>query len=67
MPGYTDKSRQYLRLAAENDRRAANTDNAQLKALFSTIAVQYRDLALQIDDPERSRAEMIASTETKRK
>ena len=63
MPGYTDKSRRYLRLAAENDLRAAGTDNVKLKALFLQ---QYRDLALQIDDPEQWRAKMIAANRTKK-
>jgi hypothetical protein len=57
----TDKSRRYLRLAAENDKRAAATENARLKALFSKMAVQYRDLADQMDDPE------IASVQAKQK
>jgi len=51
MPGCTDKSRQYLRLAVENYKRAGAAESPELKAKFSEIAAQYRDLALQIDDP----------------
>jgi len=51
MPGYTDKSQQYLRLAVENYKRAGVAESPELKAKFTEIAAHYRDLALQIDDP----------------
>jgi hypothetical protein len=35
----------------ERRARAAGSANAKLKALFLQGAAQYRDLALQIDDP----------------
>src|SRR5258708_1996559 len=52
-----DKSKRYLRWAAANEGRAASTYNEEFKTLFLQIAAQYRDLAEQIDDPERSRLE----------
>ena len=45
MAGDTDKSRQYLQLAAANERRAASADGEKLKTLFLRMAAQYRDLA----------------------
>ena len=45
MPGYTDKSRRYLRLSVENDKRATSTNNPELKLNFLQIAVLYRNLA----------------------
>ena len=56
MPGYTDRSRRYLRLAAEHEKRSADAQSSELKAKFLAVASQYRDLAMQIDDPERWRA-----------
>ena len=58
MPGYTDKSRHYLRLAVENYKRAGAAESPKLKAKFSEIAAQYRDLALQIDDPVQWRVSL---------
>jgi hypothetical protein len=52
-----DKSKRYLRWAAANEGRAASTYNEEFKTLFLQLAAQYRDLAEQIDDPERSRLE----------
>jgi hypothetical protein len=63
----TDKSRRYLRLAVENEQRAARTENAKLKATFLQIAAQYRDLALQIDDPKQWRAKLMESGRAKQK
>ena len=51
MPGNADKSRQYLRLAVENYKRAGAAESPELKAKFMEIAARYRDLALQLDDP----------------
>jgi hypothetical protein len=51
MPGYTNKSRRYLHLAAANERRAASAYDEKLKTVFLRIAAEYRDLAEQIDDP----------------
>jgi hypothetical protein len=56
MPGYTDRSRRYLRLAAEYEKRSADAQSPELKAKILAVASQYRDLAMQIDDPERWRA-----------
>lgn len=61
MPGYTDKSQQYLRLAVENYKRAGAAESPELKAKFSQIAARYRDLALQIDDPAQGRASLVRS------
>jgi hypothetical protein len=44
MPGYTDKSQQYLRLAIENYKRAGAAESPELKARFTEIAAHYRDL-----------------------
>ena len=52
----TDKATENLRFAAASDVRAASTRHEGLKALFLRIAEQYRDLALQIEDPEKWRA-----------
>jgi hypothetical protein len=51
MPGTIDKSKRYLWLATENERRAAEAVYPALKALFLQLASQYRDMAEQIDDP----------------
>jgi hypothetical protein len=48
MPGNADKSRQYLRLAVENYKRAGAAESPELKAKFMEIAARYRDLALQL-------------------
>jgi hypothetical protein len=50
-----------------HDKRARSTDNTELKTVFRQIAAQYRDLALQIDDPEQWRAKLIASDKAKQK
>jgi hypothetical protein len=51
MPGYSEKSRRYLRLAVENYKRAGEAESPELKQKFMEIAAEYRDLALEIDDP----------------
>ena len=51
MPGYTDKSRHYLRLAVENYKRSGEAQSPELKQKFMEIAAEYRDLALELDDP----------------
>ena len=62
MPGYTDKSRQYLRLAVENYKRAGAAEvEPGMKAKFCEIAARYRDLALQMDDPAEWRASILKS------
>ena len=43
IPGYTDKSRRYLRLAAEHEKRSAAAQNLELKAKFLDVAAQDRD------------------------
>jgi hypothetical protein len=61
MANGTDKAREYLSFAAVSERRAASTHHEGLKTLFLQIAAQYRDLALQIEDPEKWRAQLIES------
>ena len=56
MPGYTEKSRRYLRLAVENYKRAGEAQSPELKQKFMEIAAEYRDLALELDDPAQWRA-----------
>jgi hypothetical protein len=51
MPGYSDISRRYLRLAVLNYQRAECCDSPEAKAKFCETARQYADSALQIDDP----------------
>ncbi|MDQ1454317.1 MAG: hypothetical protein QOK38_4183 [Acidobacteriaceae bacterium] len=67
IPGYTDRSRRYLRLAAEHEKRSADAQSLELKAKFLEVAAQYRELALQLDDPEKWRANLIESSEAKQK
>jgi hypothetical protein len=67
MPGLTEKSRKYLQLAAENDKRAAETKNTELKRIFLELASGYRELAELIDDPEQWRAKLVASATAKEK
>jgi hypothetical protein len=46
MPGSTEeKSRRYLQLAAENEKRASETKNSELKRKFLELASGYRELA----------------------
>ena len=51
MPGYTDQSRKYLRLAVVNYQRAGACDSPEAKAKFFELAREYADLALRLDDP----------------
>jgi hypothetical protein len=60
MPGYTDQSRRYLRLAVENYKRANATKDPELNAKFIETAAGYSDLALQIDDPPQWEAKSAA-------
>jgi hypothetical protein len=50
-----------LELVTKNEKRAAETENPQLKKIFLDLAAGYRELAEQIDDPELWRARMTAS------
>jgi len=50
MPGYTDKSRRYLRLADEQTHRAETALGPHTRSMFLALARQYRELAGQIDD-----------------
>jgi hypothetical protein len=52
MPGQTEQSKRFLRLAAESEKLAADPEHSELKTRLLEIADQYRDLALQIDDPK---------------
>jgi hypothetical protein len=67
MPGYTDKSRGYLRLAVENYKRSSSTVDPGLKRKLLEIAAGYRELALQIDDPAQWRVNLMGSREAKQK
>jgi hypothetical protein len=49
MPGYTEKSREYLCRAVEHEQRAANALDPKLKETFLGIARGYRRLAEQLD------------------
>jgi hypothetical protein len=51
VPGHTDKSREYLLHAVENERHAADAADPKFKAIFLQIARQYRKLAGQLDAP----------------
>ena len=61
MPENTEKSKRYLWLARENERRAAQTSHPPLKALFVELASEYRNSAEQVNDPVRWRAKHVAS------
>jgi hypothetical protein len=67
MPGHTDKSKHYLRLAVENYKRAGAAQSPELKAKFTGIAAHYRDLALQLDDPAQWHANILQSATAKPK
>jgi hypothetical protein len=51
VPGYTDKSREYLRYVVDHEARAAKADNPKLSKIFLQIANEYRTLAGQLDAP----------------
>jgi hypothetical protein len=55
MPGYTDKSRRFLRLAGEHIHRAEAALSPKSRSTYLQLAHQYRELAEQIDDPARWR------------
>jgi hypothetical protein len=59
MPGFTDKSRRYLRLADEQTHRAEAALTAMSRSMYLQLAKQYRELAGQLDDPGRWRARPI--------
>jgi hypothetical protein len=67
MPGATEKSRKYLQLAAENDKRASETKRPELKRLFLELADGYRELAELIHDPVQWRAKLTASAIARQK
>jgi hypothetical protein len=56
MPGYTDKSRKFLRIADEHTHRAESALNPRSKWTFLQLAKRYRELAEQIDNPSQWRA-----------
>src|SRR5271165_2977515 len=66
MPGYTDKSRKYLRLADEQTHRAEAALGAKSKSMYLQLAKQYRDLAEQIDDPAHWRARPMPADKSKK-
>ncbi len=45
-----------MSLAAESERRAASARDEDLKKVFVQIAEEYRNLALQIEDPVKWRS-----------
>jgi hypothetical protein len=55
MPGYTDKSRRYLRLADEQMHRAEAALAPHARSMFLALARQYRELASRVDDPAQWR------------
>ncbi len=55
MPGYSDKSRRYLRLADEQTHRAEAARGPKSRWMYLQLANQYRELAEQLDDPARWR------------
>ena len=57
MPGYTDKSRKYLRIADEHACRAEAALTPRAKSTFLQLAQQYRAMAGLIDDPAQWRGE----------
>ena len=61
MAGHTEKSKRYLRWAAANERRAASAYGQEFKTMLLRVAAQYRELALQIDDPKQWRAKRAAA------
>lgn len=61
MPGYTEKSKRYLRLAVENYKHADKAESPELKQKFMQIAAEYRDLALEIDDPAQWHASLSSA------
>ena len=54
-----ERARKYLSLAAASERRAASARDEDLKKVFLQIAEEYRNLALQIEDPVKWRAMQI--------
>ena len=56
MPGYTDRSRRYLRIADEHTCRAEAALSARSKSMFLELARYYRGMAQKIDDPAQWRA-----------
>jgi hypothetical protein len=65
MPGSIEKSKKYLQLAAANDKRASETENAELKRIFIELAVGYRELAECIDGHKKRRDELVAPAPAK--
>jgi hypothetical protein len=66
VPGFTEKkSSEYLELATQNESRAREVKNAEVKKIFLELASAYRDFAEYIDDPEQWRAKLIASANAK--
>jgi hypothetical protein len=47
-------------MAADNDRRASDTENPKLKKTFLELASWYRELAGRIDHPELRSEELLA-------
>jgi hypothetical protein len=60
MPGYTDKSRRYLRLADEQMHRAEAALGPRARSMFLALAQRYREMAGHIDDPAQWRVRALA-------
>ena len=67
MPGYTDKSRRFLRLADEHTHRAEAALSPKSRSTYLLLAHQYRELAEQIDDPARWRTRPMMHTAPKQR
>jgi hypothetical protein len=67
MPGYSEKSRKYLRLADEQTHRAEAALTATTRSMFLLLAQRYRDLADEIDDPARWRSRALRAPEPRRR
>jgi len=65
MPGYTDKSRKYLRLADEQAYRAEVALSSRSKSVYLQLAKQYRERAEQLDDPAQWRVRPLPLVKSK--
>jgi hypothetical protein len=67
IPGRTEKSRRYLRLAVVNFQRASDADSPELKAKFLELATNYSEMALRIDDPIAWKAKLADDAKPRNK
>jgi hypothetical protein len=68
MPGYTERSRRYLRMADEHTCRAEAAMGPQSRSMFLQLAKRYREMAGQIDDPAQwtTRTTILGSSSTRK-